>query len=53
MDEPFSALDIAMKTELIQLLKGVFTQLNATVWIVSHNPQELEGLVDDEMYIGE
>jgi molybdate transport system ATP-binding protein len=51
MDEPFSALDPEMKTELITGLKKAFTELNATVLIVSHNPQELEGLVDGELYI--
>ena len=51
MDEPFSALDPEMKTELIQELKTIFKELGATVLIVSHNPQELDGWVDDEMYI--
>jgi len=51
MDEPFSALDPEMKTELINELKIVFNELGATVLIVSHNPQELEGLVDGELHI--
>lgn len=53
MDEPFSALDPEMKTELIAELKVVFKQLEATVLIVSHNPVELEGLVDGELYIAD
>ncbi|HTH83035.1 MAG TPA: ATP-binding cassette domain-containing protein [Mucilaginibacter sp.] len=51
MDEPFSALDPEMKTELIAGLKKVFTELNATALIVSHNPQELDGWADGELYI--
>jgi molybdate transport system ATP-binding protein len=51
MDEPFSALDPAMKTTLIAELKPIFAELEATVLIVSHNPQELEGLCDGEMEI--
>jgi molybdate transport system ATP-binding protein len=51
MDEPFSALDPAMKTTLIAELKPLFAELEATVLIVSHNPQELEGLCDGEMEI--
>jgi len=51
MDEPFSALDPDMKTELIADLKLVFKELAATILIVSHNPQELEGLADGELYI--
>jgi molybdate transport system ATP-binding protein len=51
MDEPFSALDPDMKAELIAELKTVFNELGATVLIVSHNPQELDGLVDGELCI--
>jgi molybdate transport system ATP-binding protein len=51
MDEPFSALDPKMKTELINDLKAVFTEIGATVLIVSHNQQELEGLAGGELYI--
>ncbi|MDB5002797.1 MAG: potA [Mucilaginibacter sp.] len=51
MDEPFSALDPEMKIELIAELKIVFIELDATVLIVSHNPVELEGLVDGELYL--
>jgi len=49
MDEPFSALDAKMKTELIAALKGLLEELNITTIIVSHNPQELDGWADDEM----
>ncbi|CAN5159619.1 N/A [soil metagenome] len=51
MDEPFSALDPDMKTALIGDLKIVFDELQATVLIVSHNPQELEGLTNKELLI--
>ena len=51
MDEPFSALDRAMKSELISDLKSIFSQLNATVLIVSHNPDELVGIANEELYI--
>lgn len=51
MDEPFSALDPDMKIELIAELKAVFNELDSTVLVVSHNPQELQGLIDSELYI--
>ena len=51
MDEPFSALDPEMKSTLIGDLKAVFQELGTTVLIVSHNPQELEELADDELFI--
>jgi len=49
MDEPFSALDAKMKTELIRELKTVIKELNITTLIVSHNPQELDDWADEEM----
>lgn len=51
MDEPFSALDQKMKSALIKELKLLFVELKMTVLIVSHNPQELDGLTDDELVI--
>lgn len=52
MDEPFSALDLKMKGQLISGLQHLFTELQATVIIVSHNPQELDGISTDELLIG-
>lgn len=51
MDEPFSALDPQMRSELIGELKLLFAELGTTVLIVSHYPQELEGLTENELYI--
>jgi len=52
MDEPFSALDQPMRAELIQELKLLFKELGTTVLIVSHYPQELEGLSGQDLVIG-
>jgi molybdate transport system ATP-binding protein len=52
MDEPFSALDVKMKTGLIADLQLLFKELGATALIVSHNPQELDGVSGDELEIG-
>ncbi|HWZ17145.1 MAG TPA: ATP-binding cassette domain-containing protein [Mucilaginibacter sp.] len=49
MDEPFSALDPKMRSELIGDLKDLFAELGTTVLIVSHYPQELEGLTEHEL----
>jgi molybdate transport system ATP-binding protein len=51
MDEPFSALDPKMKSELIPELKLLWDELGTTALIVSHNPQELEGLAELELYV--
>lgn len=52
MDEPFSALDKQMKSELIATVKQLFAELACTVFIVSHNPEELNGLVNEVLEIG-
>ncbi|SHN34442.1 ATP-binding cassette domain-containing protein [Mucilaginibacter sp. OK098] len=51
MDEPFSALDPENKSALIAELKVVFEELGTSVLIVTHNPQELDGLTDRELRI--
>jgi molybdate transport system ATP-binding protein len=51
MDEPFSALDPKMKSEIIPELKTLWKELGTTILIVTHNPHELEGLTDAEMEI--
>lgn len=51
MDEPFSALDPEMRTALIKELRAVWNEQGTTVMIVSHNPQELDGFTDGELYI--
>jgi molybdate transport system ATP-binding protein len=53
MDEPFSALDIKMKAKLITDLQILFKEIGATVLVVSHNPQELDGVSGDELIMGE
>jgi molybdate transport system ATP-binding protein len=51
MDEPFSALDQEMKAGLIKDLRAIWSELRATVLIVSHNQQELDGIPDKELFI--
>jgi molybdate transport system ATP-binding protein len=51
MDEPFSALDPENKSALIAELKVVFEEQGTTVLIVTHNPQELDGLTVRELRI--
>jgi molybdate transport system ATP-binding protein len=49
MDEPFSALDTKMKTELMAELSVLLKEMRITTIIVSHNPQELDGWATDEL----
>jgi len=51
MDEPFSALDPEMRSMLITDLKAIWVELGTTVLIVSHNPAELDGLTERELFI--
>lgn len=51
MDEPFSALDPKMKSEVITSLKLLWEELGTTVLIVSHNPHEIGELTAQEMEI--
>ena len=51
MDEPFSALDPEMRSDIIVNLRLLWKELGATVLIVSHNPLEFDGLTDQELYI--
>lgn len=51
MDEPFSALDPEMKSELILNLRSLWQELGTTALIVSHSPQELDGIYQQEIYI--
>ena len=51
MDEPFSALDYETKKELVISLKVILNELGTTSLIVTHNPEELNGISDKEIYI--
>jgi len=53
MDEPFSALDQKTKTGLIAGLQKLWAEMQTTVVIVSHYPQELAGISMQELYIGD
>jgi len=46
MDEPFSALDAALKKELISGLKILLSELEITCLVVTHHPFETEGFAD-------
>ncbi|PSR53421.1 molybdenum ABC transporter ATP-binding protein [Adhaeribacter arboris] len=43
LDEPFSALDYALKQSLLLDLKQLFTELQTTCLVVTHHPLETEG----------
>jgi len=51
MDEPFSALDVEMRQLMIPQLKVLIGKIEATCLIVTHNPQELDEIADNSIYI--
>jgi len=52
MDEPFSALDYDMRSELIRDLYSIIEELDASCIIVSHNPNEIEHMATHHIKIG-
>jgi molybdate transport system ATP-binding protein len=46
MDEPFSALDNALKKEVMNDLKALFEELKITCLIVTHHPLEAAGFAE-------
>jgi molybdate transport system ATP-binding protein len=52
MDEPFSALDYDMRSELIRDLYSLIKELDASCIIVSHNPNEIEHMATHHIKIG-
>jgi molybdate transport system ATP-binding protein len=52
MDEPFSALDYDMRSELVKGLGLLIKEIGATSLIVSHNPNEIEYLATNVIKIG-
>lgn len=46
LDEPFSALDPALRSEMLDLIDQLCQRKNLTLLLVTHQPSELEGNVD-------
>ena len=50
LDEPFSALDTALRTKLRQSLKDIRTQFNVPMILVTHDSDEAKFLADKILY---
>jgi thiamine transport system ATP-binding protein len=53
LDEPFSALGPALRTEMLDLVKAVAAETGATVLMVSHDPDDALWIADLTIYLGE
>jgi molybdate transport system ATP-binding protein len=53
LDEPFSALDVKIKNEIIDLIKEIPVRFNIPVLVISHELSDLLQLSSDLILIGE
>ena len=51
LDEPFSALDPALRREMLDLIDQLCQRKNLTLLLVTHQPSELEGNVDRMIHV--
>ncbi len=51
LDEPFSSLDITLRSEARELLRTILSQRPIPVLLVTHDPQDVKELVDHPVYI--
>jgi thiamine transport system ATP-binding protein len=53
LDEPFSALGPALRVEMLDLVKAVAEETEATVLMVSHDPDDARRIAGLTLYLGE
>jgi sulfate transport system ATP-binding protein/putative spermidine/putrescine transport system ATP-binding protein len=46
LDEPFSSLDIDLRNESRQLLKAIIKKENIPVFLITHDPEDVQALAD-------
>ncbi len=51
LDEPFSALDQALRADMLSLLRLLCQEKNLTLLMVTHQPEELDGFVNRVMTV--
>lgn len=53
LDEPFSALDPALRAEMLNLVKQLATTRNMTVLMITHSPEDAEKIANKCIFINE
>ncbi|WP_119393923.1 ATP-binding cassette domain-containing protein [Salinibius halmophilus] len=51
LDEPFSALDKTTRLTMQALVKEMHDEFGLTTLVVSHQPEEMQAMVDAELYV--
>lgn len=51
LDEPFSALDPALRSDMLQLVKNLATEQNITVLMITHNPDDAHKIANKCLFI--
>ncbi len=53
LDEPFAALGPALRAEMLALVAEVAAETQATVMLVSHDPQDIQGFADQTVLVAQ
>jgi len=53
LDEPFAALGPALRAEMLALVAEVAAETQATVMLVSHDPQDIQGFADHTVLVAQ
>lgn len=53
LDEPFAALGPALKREMLDLVQALATETNATLLMVSHDPEDARRIAEDVIFVAE
>lgn len=53
LDEPFAALGPALRAEMLALVAEVAAETRATVMLVSHDPQDIQGFADQTVLVAQ
>ncbi|WP_028023533.1 thiamine ABC transporter ATP-binding protein [Enterovibrio calviensis] len=51
LDEPFSALDPALRKEMLQHVKQLARQFNTTILMVTHHPEDALAIADKVLFV--
>lgn len=51
LDEPFAALGPALRSEMLDLVKALVAETNATLLMVTHSPEDVRRIADEVIFV--
>ena len=51
LDEPFAALGPALRHEMLDLVSALVSEIDATLLMVTHAPEDVTRIADDVIYV--